>query len=145
MGVSSLLVDVGLIDVVGPDGIEGGDVAGHAGHEAGEERGEAEAQDSSGEEMEEHDGNSEVVVIDGRAVGVHYGFAAERIGFDRDDAVGVGFVEGERSGGGGWDVEMQVLRLRALRSTQDDTFFFWLHVLRFVQGDTFFFSCTGDL
>ena len=96
MGVSSLLVDVGLIDVVGPDGVEGGDVAGHAGHEAGEEGGEAEAEDSCGEEVEEHDRDGEVVVIDGGAVGVEDGFAADGVGFDGDDAVGVGFVE--------WDV-----------------------------------------
>ena len=96
VGVGGALVDVGLIDVVGPDGVEGGDVAGHAGHEAGEQRGEAEAEDSGWEEVEEHDGDGEVVVIDGGAVGVEDGFAADGVGFDGDDAVGVGFVEGKR-------------------------------------------------
>src|SRR5271168_3317413 len=46
VGVSAALVDVGLVDVVGPDGVEGGDVAGHAGHKAGEKGGEAETEDS---------------------------------------------------------------------------------------------------
>ncbi len=59
------LVDVGLIDVVGPDRVEGGDVAGHAGHEAGEQSGQAETEDSCWEEVQEHDGDGEVVVIDG--------------------------------------------------------------------------------
>src|SRR5271168_1620612 len=39
VGVGAAFVDVGLIDVVGPDGVEGGDVACHSGHEAGEESG----------------------------------------------------------------------------------------------------------
>ena len=71
--VGRLLVDVGLVDVVGPDGVEGGDVAGHSGHEAGEKSGEAEAEDAGWEEVEEHDRDGEVVVIDRVAVGVEDG------------------------------------------------------------------------
>ena len=80
VGVGCLFVDVGLVDVVGPDGVEGGDVAGHSGHEAGEESGEAEAEDSGWEEVEEHDRDGEVVVIDGGAVGVEDGLAADGVG-----------------------------------------------------------------
>ncbi len=79
VGVGAALVDVGLVDVVGPDGVEGGDVAGHAGHEAGEQRGEAEAEDAGGKEAKEHDGDGEVVVVDGGAVGVEEGLAGERV------------------------------------------------------------------
>ena len=76
MGVGASFVDVGLIDVVGPDGVEGGDVAGHSGHEAGQQGGEAEAEDSCRKEVEEHDGDGEVVVINGSSVGVYDGLAA---------------------------------------------------------------------
>ena len=38
MGVALVRHDVGLIKVVGPDGVERGDVAGHAGHERREQR-----------------------------------------------------------------------------------------------------------
>ncbi len=52
VGVRRLPVDDGVIDVVGPDGVEGADVARLAGHEAGEQRGDPEAdqpaRDSSG-------------------------------------------------------------------------------------------------
>ena len=91
VGVAGFLVDVGLVYVVGPDGVEGGDVASHSGHEAGEERGEAEAEDSCGEEVEEHDGDGEVVVVDGIALVVEDGLAAEGVGLEGDDAVGVLF------------------------------------------------------
>src|SRR5262249_38131977 len=46
MFVAGVWLDVGLIDVVGPNGVKGGDIAGHAGHEAGEKRGEAESEHS---------------------------------------------------------------------------------------------------
>ena len=59
------LVDVGLIDVVGPDGVEGGDVARHARHEAGQQGGQAEAKDAGWEIVQQHDGDGEVVVETG--------------------------------------------------------------------------------
>ena len=61
----ALLGDVGLIDVVGPDGVEGSDVAGHAGHEAGEEGGQAQAEHAGREVVEQHDGDGQVVVVEG--------------------------------------------------------------------------------
>src|ERR1700750_1973504 len=102
VGIVGAFVDVSLIDVVGPDGVEGGDVASHAGHEAGEEGGETEAEDSCGEEVEEHDRDGEVVVIDGGSVGVEDGSAADGVGFYGDDAVRVGVVEGEVCGSHPW-------------------------------------------
>ncbi len=94
MLVGAALVDVGLVDVVGPDGVEGGDVARHSGHEAGEQGGEAEAEDSGGKEVQEHDGDGEVVVVDGVALAVEDGLAVEGIGLERDDAVGMLLTEG---------------------------------------------------
>ena len=91
--VGALLVDVGLVDVVGPDGVECGDVARHSGHEAGQQGGEAEAQNAGGEEGEQHDGDGLVVVVDQDAVGVDHVLAGDGVGFDRDDAVGVGLVQ----------------------------------------------------
>ena len=44
MRVAFVLADIGLVDVVGPHGGEGADVAGHARHEAGDQRGDAEAE-----------------------------------------------------------------------------------------------------
>ncbi len=101
MRVGAFFVDIGLVDVVGPDGVEGGDVAGHSGHEAGEQRGEAEAEDSGREEVQEHDRDGEVVVVDRVAVGVEDGLAADGVGLLRDDAVGVLIVEGNLCGGAG--------------------------------------------
>ena len=83
--VARALVDVGLVEVEGPDGIEGGDVAGHAGHEAGEQRGEAEAENAGGEVVEQHVGDGEVVVEDGLAVGVEHDFAGDGIDLGRDE------------------------------------------------------------
>ena len=54
--VGSAGVNVGLVEVVGEDGVEGGDVAGHAAHEAGQQRGEAEAEDAGGKVVEQHVG-----------------------------------------------------------------------------------------
>ena len=62
--VGALLVDVGLVDVVGPDGVEGGDVARHAGHEAGQQRGEAQAEHAGREVVQQQGGHGEVVVVD---------------------------------------------------------------------------------
>ena len=61
------LVHVALVDVVGPDGVERGDVARHAGHERGHQRGQADAQHAVGEILREHGRHDHVVV--GRAVG----------------------------------------------------------------------------
>jgi len=93
VGVGCLFVDVGLVDVVGPNGVEGSDIAGHSGHEAGEESGEAEAEDSGWEEVEEHNRDGEVVVIDRVAVGVEDGLIVDWIGLLRNDAVGALVVE----------------------------------------------------
>jgi hypothetical protein len=49
--------------------------------------------------VEEHDRDGEVVVIDRGAVCVEDGFAADGVGFDGDDAVGVVLIEGELRGG----------------------------------------------
>ena len=91
--VGAFLVDVGLVDVIGPDGVECGDVAGHSRHEAGQQGGEAEAQDAGGEEGEQHDGDGLVVVVDQDSVGIDHVLAGDGIGLDRDDAVGMCLVE----------------------------------------------------
>ena len=61
--VGLLRGEVGLVEVVGPDRVEGGHVAGHARHERGEEGGEREAEQTRGavllDEREDH-----AVVVD---------------------------------------------------------------------------------
>ncbi len=52
--VRSVLVDVGAVDVVGPDGGEGRDVAGHAAHEAGDQGGDAEAEQTRAAVADQH-------------------------------------------------------------------------------------------
>ena len=91
--VGGALVDVGLVDVVGPDGVEGGDVRGHAGHETREQSGEAETEDSRGKVAQKHDRDGEIVVVDGLAVGVEDRVAGDSVGFLRDDSVGVVGIE----------------------------------------------------
>ena len=81
-----MFVDVGLIDVEGPDGVKCGHIAGHPGHETGEQRGEAEAENAGGEVVEKHVGDGEVVVEDGLAVGVEHDFAGDGIDFRGDEA-----------------------------------------------------------
>ncbi len=60
--VARIPVQVRLVDIVGPDGVERRDVAGHAGHEAGQERSETQAEHARWEVMEKHDGDGEVVI-----------------------------------------------------------------------------------
>ena len=87
MRVAAVFVDVGLIDVESPYGVEGGDVAGHAGHEAGEQRSEAEAQDAGGEVVQEHVGDGEVIVEDRLALRIEHDLAGDGIDFGRDEAL----------------------------------------------------------
>ena len=63
MRVAGLLVDEGAVDVVGPDGGEGADVAGHAGHEAGDQRGDAEAEQAGAAVADQHQRQHFVVAV----------------------------------------------------------------------------------
>ena len=60
--VAAVRGDVALVDVVGPDGVEGRDVAGHARHERGHQRRQPEPQQARGEILHEHHGDRHVVV-----------------------------------------------------------------------------------
>ena len=51
------------VDVVGPDGGESADVAGHAGHEAGDERGDPQAQQSRAAIARQHERKHFVVAV----------------------------------------------------------------------------------
>ncbi len=63
MLVGGFLVEEGAVDVVGPDGGEGADVAGHSGHEAGDEGGDAEAEESGAAVADEHERQDFVVAV----------------------------------------------------------------------------------
>ncbi len=57
------------VDVVGPDGGEGADVAGHAGHEAGDQGGDAEAEQSGAAVAREHERQHFVIGVRSPAAG----------------------------------------------------------------------------
>src|SRR5262249_16024439 len=59
--VATLAVNQWFINVVGPNGGEGSDVAGHAGHEASDERGDTEAQ-QAGAAVSGEDEREDVVI-----------------------------------------------------------------------------------
>ncbi len=52
----------GLVEVVGPDGVEGGDVARHAGHERGQQGGERQAE-QAGRTVFFHERKDDAVVV----------------------------------------------------------------------------------
>ena len=60
--VAAVRSDVALIDVVGPDGVEGRDVARHARHERSHQRRQPQAQQAGGKILHEHHGDDQVVV-----------------------------------------------------------------------------------
>ena len=84
--VAAALVNVGLVEVVGKDGIEGRDVAGHAAHEAGQQRRKPEAENAGGEIMQQHIGRGHVVVKQRVAAGVEHGLAGDRVDLGRHQA-----------------------------------------------------------
>src|SRR6202789_3876724 len=61
--VGGALVHEGAVDVVGPDGGEGADVAGHAGHEACDERCDAESEQAGAAVADEHEREDFVVAV----------------------------------------------------------------------------------
>ena len=70
VAVRGLAPDVGLVDVVGEDRVERGDVARHARHEAGQQRRQPDAQHAGGEGADEQVGRRQVVVELRLSVGV---------------------------------------------------------------------------
>ena len=55
--------DVGLVEVVGPDGVEGGHVARHAGHEGGQQPGQRQAQQARADNTFDQRKNHAVVIV----------------------------------------------------------------------------------
>ena len=67
VAVGAFLVDERLVDVVGPHGGEGAYVARHAAHEAGDQRGDAQAQQAGAEVANHHQRQRLVVAVQLRA------------------------------------------------------------------------------
>src|SRR6185437_367082 len=63
MAIAGVRLDQGAIDVIRPDGGERAHIAGHARHEAGDQGGDAEAQESGAAVAGEHQGENLVVVV----------------------------------------------------------------------------------
>jgi hypothetical protein len=63
VAVGGVPVDVRLVDVVGPDGVEGRNVAGHPAHERGEQRRQADAEHPCREVVGHRVGDGHVVVV----------------------------------------------------------------------------------
>ena len=61
MRVGRGLAHEGAIEIVGPDGGEGADVAGHPGHESGDQRGDAEAE-QAGSHIARHHQREHIVI-----------------------------------------------------------------------------------
>ena len=61
--VGGVLADHGAVDVVSPDGGEGADVARHAGHEARDESGDAEAEQAGAAVARQHEGQDFVITV----------------------------------------------------------------------------------
>src|SRR6185369_5038470 len=72
---------------VGPDRIEGCDIAGHAGHEAGKKCGESEAEKAGWEIVEQHVGDGEIVVEDGLAILIEHRLTGGFVDLCWDEAV----------------------------------------------------------
>src|ERR1051325_5969257 len=53
-GVTRLWTEIGLVDIVGPNGVKGGDVAGRSGHERSNQRGKTESQNTGRKIVPEH-------------------------------------------------------------------------------------------
>ena len=66
MGVGLALLDVGAVDVIGPDGVERRDVAGHARHEAREQRRDGQAEEAVGQVVLHEQDEGRVVVGRGK-------------------------------------------------------------------------------
>ena len=62
MLIAGAAPDVRLINIVGPDSVEGGDIAGHSRHEAGHQCGQAQAQHPGGKVMAQHERDRHVVL-----------------------------------------------------------------------------------
>ena len=103
-------MNVGLVEVVGEDSVEGGDVAGHAAHEAGQQRGEAEAENAGGKEVEQHVGRGHVVVEQRLAAGGEHGLAGDGVDLGRNQAAALFHV-------GGTTVVSRTMMPFTLRST----------------------------
>src|SRR5690348_9445308 len=67
MRVGCIFANEGAVDVVGPDRGEGADVAGHAGHETGDEGRDAEAQEARAAIAREHQRQNLIVAVAGGA------------------------------------------------------------------------------
>ena len=65
--VLGILDNVRLVDVVGEDGGEGAHVAGHAAHESGDERGDAEAEQARAQVAHHHQRKHFVIAVQARA------------------------------------------------------------------------------
>ena len=63
MAVGAGLVDQRLINVVGPHGGEGAHVAGHAAHEAGNQRGDSQAQQTGPQVAHHHQRQHLVIAV----------------------------------------------------------------------------------
>ena len=67
--VACALVNVGLVEVVGEDGVECRHVAGHAAHEAGQQRRQSQAENAGGKVVQQHVRRGHVVVEQRLAAG----------------------------------------------------------------------------
>ena len=86
VAVAGALAKVGLVEVVGEDSVEGGDVARHAAHEAGQQRGQAEAEKTGGKDVEQQVGRGHVVVEQGLSAGGEHGLAGDGVDLGRNQA-----------------------------------------------------------
>src|SRR5581483_12467244 len=62
MLVARAALDIGLVDVISPDRVEGSDVAGHARHETGQQRRQSESEYACREVMQQHLRNRQVII-----------------------------------------------------------------------------------
>src|ERR1017187_4947183 len=63
VGIGGFLAENGAVDIVGPDGGESADVAGHAGHEPGDQGGDTQAHQARSAVARQHDGEHFVVAV----------------------------------------------------------------------------------
>ncbi len=92
--VGRFFVDIRLVNVVCPHRVEGGDIAGHAGHEAGEQRGQPKPENSSGKVVKQHVGDCQIVVKLHIARFIEFRTAGVRIDFRRDESLALGPSDG---------------------------------------------------
>ena len=73
--------EIGLVEVIGPDRVEGGDVARHAGHEGSQQRGERQTKQARGAILfHEREDHAVVIVIFDREIDTLFDVGISQLG-----------------------------------------------------------------